>query len=177
MDVIPKWSVQDRLLSPALQALISSFALDISTWTILQTMCPNWVHHLSPITVHFPHQWLHLWCFRWPDQSLEGLVFSTSMLYLLFSMSSLDLYLHFYCHHRMLPDYISFGIIGTVPPNIWTWVNFLKHYFIHIFLTVLQRFSFLSNQVQILYLGISSLFIFSLVNTLLLLGPSSYSVT
>ena len=177
MDVIPKWSIQDKLLSLALQALNSSFALDISTWTILQTTCPNWAHHLFPITVHFPHQWLHLWCFRWPDQPLEGLVFSISTFYLLFFMSSMDLYLPFYCHHRMPPDYISFDSLGLFllryGCELISWNTILSMFFLPLSSNSLS----LMNQVQILYLGIPSLFIFSSQHTLLLLGSSSYSRT
>ena len=132
--------------------------------TLLQTTCPDWAHHTFPITLHFPHRWPHLQVFRWPDQPLECPVFSISTFYLLFSTSCLDLYLYFYCHHSLPPDYISFDSLGLFPLTYGCELIFWNTTLSTFFLKFSSDPVCFMNQVQILYLGIPSLFIFSLVN-------------
>lgn len=95
--------------------------------------------------------------FQMTDQSLEGLVFSIQHI-----LSPFSHVISGFIPSFLLPSLFAtwlyfFWFTGTVPPNTWMWVNFLKHCFIHIFLQFSSNSLSLMNQVQILYLGIPSL--------------------
>ena len=110
---------------------------------------------------NFVHGWSHLQFFRWPDQPRDLPAFSIFKLYLLFSTSSLDLYL--ISMSIIVCGLITFLLIYWVCPSyIWVLVNFLKHYFM--LSMFFSKFSSdplcLMSQVQVLYLGILSLSFF-----------------
>lgn len=121
--------------------------------TLLQTNVPNEFTIFSPFTLQLSSPLTSSLIFQMARPILGA--FSITEFYFLFSTSSLDLYLYFYCHRNLTLLLIPW----VCPSYIWVSVNVLKHYFI--LAIFFSEFSSdllcVMNQVQILYLGIPRL--------------------
>ena len=118
MIVIPKWNFQNRPFWPALRSFIWSSLGHF--YFILTNNCP-WAHCLSP--THSPTLFMAGLFWR-PDQPWDFPAFNIIRFYLLFSTSSLDLYL--------ISTSIIVCCLVMFLPISWVWptlINFLKHYF------------------------------------------------
>lgn len=125
---------------PYFQLCTGYFHLDYSANNVSQLSSPSFPHHCplsSPMTSPLVFQMTR------PTPGRPGLQYQHILSPLLHVISG-------FIPSFLLPSSYAawlyfFWFIGTVPPKIWMWVNFLKHYFIHVFLTILQQFSFLNE--------------------------------
>lgn len=135
-----------RTLFPALSWI---FLFDSTTNKLSQMSLPSF----PPFTLQLSSPSTSSSIFQMARPTLGA--FSITEFYFLFSTSSVDLYLYFYCHHNL--TFLS--IPESVPSYIWVSVNVLKHYFIlAIFFSEFSSDPLcIMNQVPILYLGIPRL--------------------